>query len=80
MILNLLRVEDFKVQDMIRRSFSEFGAQKLLPQQQSLLRRATEKLNTVKDIECILVRGKEREREREREREKEREERKKEIE
>ena len=28
MILNLLRVEDLKVEDMIKRSFSEFDSQK----------------------------------------------------
>lgn len=34
MILNLLRVEALKVEDMIRRSFSENAAQRLLPDQQ----------------------------------------------
>src|SRR5690606_35238482 len=37
MILNLLRVEDFKVEDMIKRSFSEFATQRLLPEQQGIL-------------------------------------------
>ena len=31
MILNLLRVEDLRVEDMIKRSFAEFHAQKALP-------------------------------------------------
>jgi antiviral helicase SKI2 len=31
MILNLLRVEDLKVEDMMKRSFAEFHAQKALP-------------------------------------------------
>ena len=40
MILNLLRVQDFKVEDMIKRSFSEFSSQKLLPQQEEFLSKA----------------------------------------
>lgn len=34
MILNLLRVEALKVEEMIKRSFSENASQKLLPDQQ----------------------------------------------
>ncbi|KAJ3305049.1 hypothetical protein HDU93_006327, partial [Gonapodya sp. JEL0774] len=34
MILNLLRVESLKVEEMIRRSFSENASQRILPQQQ----------------------------------------------
>lgn len=34
MILNLLRVEALKVEEMIKRSFSENAAQKLAPEQQ----------------------------------------------
>jgi antiviral helicase SKI2 len=34
MILNLLRVETLKVQEMIKRSFSENASQRLLPDQQ----------------------------------------------
>ena len=37
MILNLLRVEDFKVEDMIKRSFSESHSQRVIPEQQALL-------------------------------------------
>jgi superfamily II RNA helicase len=36
-ILNLLRVEDFKVEDMMKRSFSEFFTQRTLPQQRQRL-------------------------------------------
>jgi antiviral helicase SKI2 len=32
MILNLLRVEDLKVEDMMKRSFAEFHAQKSVPE------------------------------------------------
>ncbi len=35
MILNLLRVETLKVEEMIKRSFSENASQQLLPDQQT---------------------------------------------
>ncbi|CAD6897912.1 unnamed protein product [Tilletia laevis] len=44
MTLNLLRVEALKVEEMIKRSFSENASQKMLPDQQ----------NKVKDIERQL--------------------------
>ncbi|KAE9591144.1 hypothetical protein Lal_00039818 [Lupinus albus] len=51
MILHLLRVEELKVEDMLKRSFAEFHAQKKLPEMQQLLKR---KLNQpTKAIECI---------------------------
>ncbi|KAK7301822.1 hypothetical protein RJT34_12698 [Clitoria ternatea] len=51
MILHLLRVEELKVEDMLKRSFAEFHAQKKLPEMQQLLKR---KLNQPKKaIECI---------------------------
>lgn len=37
MILNLLRVQDFNVQEMMRRSFGEFHSQRLLPAQEEEL-------------------------------------------
>ncbi|KAF8396881.1 hypothetical protein HHK36_018516 [Tetracentron sinense] len=37
MILHLLRVEELKVEDMLKRSFAEFHAQKKLPEKQQLL-------------------------------------------
>eukprot|EP00873_Tetraselmis_striata_P040414 jgi/Tetstr1/460678/TSEL_005874.t1 len=37
MILNLLRVEDLKVEDMMKRSFAEFHAQKALPDALNML-------------------------------------------
>ncbi|CAN1232070.1 DExH-box ATP-dependent RNA helicase DExH11 [Linum grandiflorum] len=39
MILHLLRVEELKVEDMLKRSFAEFHAQKKLPETQQLLMR-----------------------------------------
>ncbi|KAL6565185.1 Antiviral helicase ski2 [Orobanche minor] len=51
MILHLLRVEELKVEDMLKRSFAEFHAQKKLPEQQQLLMRKL--AQPIKIIECI---------------------------
>ncbi|OMO90526.1 hypothetical protein COLO4_19087 [Corchorus olitorius] len=51
MILHLLRVEELKVEDMLKRSFAEFHAQKKLPEQQQLLMRKL--AQPKKTIECI---------------------------
>ncbi|XP_058099554.1 DExH-box ATP-dependent RNA helicase DExH11 isoform X2 [Magnolia sinica] len=51
MILHLLRVEELKVEDMLKRSFAEFHAQKKLPEQQQLLMRKL--AQATKTIECI---------------------------
>lgn len=51
MILHLLRVEELKVEDMLKRSFAEFHAQKKLPEQQQLLMRKL--AQPKKAIECI---------------------------
>ncbi|VVA40985.1 Hypothetical predicted protein [Prunus dulcis] len=51
MILHLLRVEELKVEDMLKRSFAEFHAQKKLPEQQQLLMRKL--AQPTKTIECI---------------------------
>ncbi|KAJ9552373.1 hypothetical protein OSB04_016418 [Centaurea solstitialis] len=51
MILHLLRVEELKVEDMLKRSFAEFHAQKKLPEQQKLLLRKLSQPK--KTIECI---------------------------
>ncbi|GER35486.1 helicase [Striga asiatica] len=51
MILHLLRVEELKVEDMLKRSFAEFHAQKKLPEQQQLLMRKL--AQPTKVIECI---------------------------
>ncbi|KAL7113884.1 hypothetical protein ACP275_04G086900 [Erythranthe tilingii] len=51
MILHLLRVEELKVEDMLKRSFAEFHAQKKLPEQQQLLMRKL--AQPTKIIECI---------------------------
>ncbi|XP_059626534.1 DExH-box ATP-dependent RNA helicase DExH11 isoform X2 [Cornus florida] len=51
MILHLLRVEELKVEDMLKRSFAEFHAQKNLPETQQLLMRKL--AQPTKAIECI---------------------------
>lgn len=54
MILNLLRIEDFKVEDMIKRSFSEFSTQKILPEQKKMLLKIESKLKQLETIKCIF--------------------------
>ncbi|EOA26057.1 hypothetical protein CARUB_v10019475mg [Capsella rubella] len=51
MILHLLRVEELKVEDMLKRSFAEFHAQKKLPEKQQLL--MIKRSQPIKNIECI---------------------------
>ncbi|XP_057789862.1 DExH-box ATP-dependent RNA helicase DExH11 isoform X2 [Salvia miltiorrhiza] len=51
MILHLLRVEELKVEDMLKRSFAEFHAQKKLPEQQQLLMRKLAQPKKI--VECI---------------------------
>eukprot|EP01088_Endostelium_zonatum_P017135 TRINITY_DN4905_c1_g1_i1.p1 TRINITY_DN4905_c1_g1~~TRINITY_DN4905_c1_g1_i1.p1 ORF type:complete len:1322 (-),score=354.13 TRINITY_DN4905_c1_g1_i1:6-3947(-) len=53
MILNLLRVEDFKVEDMIKRSFSEVHTQKLGPEQKKRLMKNLEELKKSEHVGCI---------------------------
>jgi antiviral helicase SKI2 len=54
MILNLLRIEAIKVEDMIKRSFSENSAQKELPQAQEEHEKSTNLLNSMKQLECVI--------------------------
>ncbi|CAL1402203.1 unnamed protein product [Linum trigynum] len=51
MILHLLRVEELKVEDMLKRSFAEFHAQRKLPEKQQLLLRKL--ALPTKTIDCI---------------------------
>eukprot|EP00494_Astrolonche_serrata_P025027 UN25287 len=48
MILNLLRVEEIKVEDMIKRSFGEFHSQKLLPQKKQIINQLEKQINESK--------------------------------
>ncbi|KAI8587624.1 antiviral helicase [Geranomyces variabilis] len=54
MILNLLRVEALKVEEMIKRSFSENGAQKLLPEQQKLHAETSKLLSAFAKLQCPI--------------------------
>ncbi|ESK96232.1 dead deah box rna helicase [Moniliophthora roreri MCA 2997] len=52
MILNLLRVEALKVEEMIKRSFSENASQQLLPEQQKRVTQGEKDLLALKRLEC----------------------------
>jgi len=54
MILNLLRVQDFRVEDMMMRSFFEVDTQREAPEKLDLLSKATNALKDVEDIDCIF--------------------------
>ncbi|KAJ3400300.1 hypothetical protein HDV05_001162, partial [Chytridiales sp. JEL 0842] len=54
MILNLLRVEALKVEEMIKRSFSENAAQKMLPEQQKLFDDSQKALSSLKKLSCTI--------------------------
>ncbi|KAJ7508688.1 ATP-dependent RNA helicase [Mycena galericulata] len=52
MILNLLRVEALKVEEMIKRSFSENASQRLLPDQQKRVLESEQTLSTLPKLSC----------------------------
>ncbi|KAH9929726.1 antiviral helicase [Fomitopsis serialis] len=52
MILNLLRVEALRVEEMIKRSFSENRTQKLLPDQQKKVIEHEKALSTLQKLSC----------------------------
>ncbi|KAI8070677.1 NUC185 domain-containing protein [Gongronella butleri] len=54
MILNLLRVEALKVEDMIKRSFSENTNQRLLPDTQRLVDENELKKNALRQVDCAI--------------------------
>lgn len=54
MILNLLRVEQLRVEDMMRRSFSEFHAQRDSTQHREALESLKTRMQQVRDIECFM--------------------------
>lgn len=54
MILNLLRVEALKIEEMIKRSFSENSAQAMLPEHQQEMIRSEEDLKKLKKPECSV--------------------------
>ncbi|KAJ3323070.1 hypothetical protein HDV06_002516 [Boothiomyces sp. JEL0866] len=54
MILNLLRVEAIKVEDMIKRSFSENSTQKALPEHEQALLEGSKKLQSLEKLDCTI--------------------------
>jgi len=52
MILNLLRVEALKVEEMIKRSFSEHATQSLLPDQEKQIALKEESLKSFEKMTC----------------------------
>ncbi|KAG8987538.1 hypothetical protein FRB90_003297 [Tulasnella sp. 427] len=52
MILNLLRVEALRVEDMIKRSFSENASQRLLPDQQKEVVKAEKAFKSLPKLQC----------------------------
>ncbi|KAF7302620.1 ATP-dependent RNA helicase [Mycena chlorophos] len=54
MILNLLRVEALKVEEMIKRSFSENASQRLLPDQQKQVLESEKTLSTLPKLSCDI--------------------------
>ena len=54
MILNLLRVEALKIEEMIKRSFSENATQALLPDQERKMKVSMEDLQKIKREPCEI--------------------------
>ncbi|BFZ20866.1 hypothetical protein BsWGS_23905 [Bradybaena similaris] len=54
MILNLMRVEQLRVQDMIKRSFSEFHNQKDAAVHKQSLEQLQKRMASIQNIECYL--------------------------
>lgn len=54
MILNLLRVEQLRVEDMMKRSFSEFYSQMDMKKHESAMKELRQQLATVENVECFM--------------------------
>jgi antiviral helicase SKI2 len=52
MVLNLLRIEALKVEDLMRRSFFEDDAQRDIPEKQKLLKHHEDELAKVPPLRC----------------------------
>ncbi|KAG0707535.1 ATP-dependent RNA helicase [Suillus ampliporus] len=57
MILNLLRVEALRVEEMIKRSFSENSSQRLLPEHQKQVAEHERTLSQMPKLECVVCLG-----------------------
>ncbi|KAF9583911.1 hypothetical protein BGW38_008142 [Lunasporangiospora selenospora] len=54
MILNLLRVEALRVEEMIKRSFSENSAQKAMPEKERLFAESAKSMDSLKKLDCFI--------------------------
>jgi antiviral helicase SKI2 len=54
MILNLLRVEQLKVQEMMKRSFAEFNAHRDASRLKQEAEQLQTKLSNIKNVDCLL--------------------------
>ncbi|KAK3817964.1 MAG: antiviral helicase [Linnemannia gamsii] len=54
MILNLLRVEALRVEEMIKRSFSENSAQKTMPEKERLFAESAKSMESLKKLDCFI--------------------------
>ncbi|KAF8942656.1 hypothetical protein BGZ47_006281 [Haplosporangium gracile] len=54
MILNLLRVEALRVEEMIKRSFSENSAQKTMPEKEKLFAESAKSMESLKRLDCFI--------------------------
>lgn len=54
MILNLLRVEELRVEDMMKRSFAEFHMQKDAQKRKREMEELEKKLQSIKEVDCTF--------------------------
>ncbi|KAF9362084.1 hypothetical protein BGX26_004169 [Mortierella sp. AD094] len=54
MILNLLRVEALRVEEMIKRSFSENSNQKAMPEKEKLFAESAKSMEGLKKLDCFI--------------------------
>lgn len=54
MILNLLRVEELRVEDMMKRSFAEFHMQKDWQERKREMEEVEKKLQNIKEVDCTF--------------------------
>ncbi|KAI9295005.1 antiviral helicase [Neoconidiobolus thromboides FSU 785] len=54
MMLNLLRVEALKVEEMIKRSFAEDGNQQLMPQKELEKKKLMGQMNQINELQCDI--------------------------
>ncbi|KAF9915919.1 hypothetical protein BX616_005066 [Lobosporangium transversale] len=54
MILNLLRVEALRVEEMIKRSFSENTSQKAMPEKEKLFAESAKSMESLKKLDCFI--------------------------